>query len=488
MSFRSPHIVIIGGGIAGLAAAHRVVEVSQAHPFLPTLTLIEAKDRLGGTIATEQRDGFILELGPDSFISEKPWALALCRRIGLESHLIGTRSEYRSTFIVHRGQLEPLPEGFVLLAPTRMGPLVRSRLFSWSGKLRMALDLVLPRAAPQDDESLGAFVRRRLGQEALERVAQPLVGGIYTADPDRLSLAATMPRFLQMERDHRSVIYAMWKAGRNRPQEVQGASGARWGLFVTLRQGMQVLVDALAARLPAGSIRYCTAAVRVLPEEGQWRVELANGETLLADGVVLAAPAYQTARLVQDLDPHLAGSLARIPYSSAATVNLAFRREQVGHPLNGFGFVVPRIENRSVIACTFSSVKYTGRAPEGHVLLRAFVGGTLQEELFSLSDQEMERTVREELAELLGIHTPPLFVSISRHPRSMPQYLVGHLGHVEAIEQRLVSHPGLALVGSAYRGVGIADCVRGGEAAVETLLAHSGTDRASPPVSHLSAY
>jgi oxygen-dependent protoporphyrinogen oxidase len=483
VSSQSLHIVVVGSGIAGLAAAHRVIELSPSHPFPPTLTLIEANGRLGGTIATEQRDGFLLELGPDSLISEKPWALALCQRIGLESHLIGTRSEYRSTLVVHRGRLEPLPEGFVLLAPTKMGPLVRSRLFSWPGKLRMALDLVLPRAGQQDDESLGAFVRRRLGREALERVAQPLIGGIYTADPDHLSLAATMPRFLQMERNYRSVIRAMWRAGRNRPQETQGASGARWGLFVTFRQGMQELVNALAARLPARSARCHTAAVRVLPDDGQWLIELADRTVLTADGVVLATPAYQAASLVQDLDPHLADGLARIPYSSAATVSLAFRREQVRHPLSGFGFVVPRSENRSILACTFSSVKYAGRAPEGHVLLRAFVGGALQEELFSLSDQETEQAVRRELAELLGIDTAPLFVRISRHPRSMPQYLVGHLGRVAAIEQRLASYPGLTLAGSAYRGVGIADCVRSGEAAAETLLAHLSADRVAPTAS-----
>ncbi len=492
---QSPHIVVIGGGIAGLAAAHRVIELSPSHPLPPILTLIEASGRLGGTIATEQQDGFLLEVGPDSFISEKPWALALCQRIGLESHLMGTRNEYRSTFIVHRGRLEPLPEGFVLLAPTKMGALARSRLFSWPGKLRMALDLVLPRAVHQDDESLGAFVRRRLGREALERVAQPLVGGIYTADPDHLSLAATMPRFLQMERDHGSIIRAMWQAGLKRPQEAQGASGARWGLFVTLRQGMQELVDALAARLaeglanslPAESVQCHTKVARVLPNEGRWMVELADGTGLTADGVVLATPAYQTARLVQDFDPHLADSLDRIPYSSAATVSLAFRREQVVHPLNGFGFVVPRSENCSIIACTFSSVKYSGRAPEGHVLLRAFVGGALQEELFSLSDQEMEQTVRRELGELLNIHTPPRFMRIFRHPRSMPQYLVGHLKRIEAIEKRLASHPGLTLAGSAYRGVGIADCVRGGEAAAETLLACSSTDYTSSPASRMSA-
>ncbi len=478
-----PHFVIVGGGIAGLAAAHRLVELSREREQPLRFTLLEASGRLGGTIGTEKRDGFLLELGPDSFVSEKPWALALCRRVGLEPELIGTRDEHRATFVVHKGKLEPLPEGFMLLAPTKFSPLLRSRLFSWPGKLRMALDLLLPRAGRQDDESLGSFVRRRLGREALERVAQPLVGGIYTADPDRLSLAATMPRFLHMEREHRSVIYAMWQASRKKPQEAKGASGARWSLFVTLRDGMQQLADTLTARLALGTVRHRCAVTAVRPVAGGWRVDCEGGSVLQADGVVLATPAFHTARMIQALDSGLAEHLSSIPYSSAATVSLAYRREQVPHPLNGFGFVVPHIENRALIAGTFSSVKYAGRAPEGHVLLRAFVGGSLQEELFNLDDAEMERAVRQELGQLLGVHAAPLFVRIARYPRSMPQYLVGHLGLVDAIEQKVAEHPGLALAGSAYRGVGIADCVRSGEAAAEAMLMHlNARSTSQPPV------
>jgi oxygen-dependent protoporphyrinogen oxidase len=465
-----PYVVIIGGGIAGLAVAHRLAELSRERELPLRFTLLEASGRLGGTLATEKRDGFLLELGPDSFISEKPWALALCRRIGLESELIGTRDEHRATFVVCNGRLEPLPEGFMLLAPTKLVPLLRSRLFSWPGKLRMALDLLLPRSVQKEDESLGSFVRRRLGREALERVAQPLVGGIYTADPERLSLAATMPRFLQMEREHRSVIYAMWQAGRKSPQEARGASGARWSLFVTLRDGMQRFVEVLAGRLPVDSVRHSLAVTTVQPDGKQWRITCEDGSTLYADGAVLTAPAFQAARIVRAVDTQLADQLASITYSSAATVNLAYRREHIPHPLNGFGFVVPHIEHRSIIAGSFSSVKYAGRAPEGYVLLRAFVGGALQKELFDLDDATMEQVVRQELGRLLGVQAAPLFVRIARYPSSMPQYLVGHLTLVEQIEKRVALHPGLALAGSAYRGVGIADCVRGGEAAAETIF------------------
>jgi oxygen-dependent protoporphyrinogen oxidase len=465
-----PDVVIVGGGIAGLAAAHRLQEMSRERELPLRFTLLEASGRLGGTLATEKRDGFLLELGPDSFISEKPWALALCRRIGLESELIGTQGQHRATFVVHNGRLEPLPEGFMLMAPTRVSPLARSHLFSWPGKLRMALDLILPRGADREDESLGSFVRRRVGREALERVAQPLIGGIYTADPECLSLAATMPRFLQMERQHRSVIYAMWQASRRRPQEAKDASGARWSLFVTLRGGMQTMVETLVGRLGHDTLRRGTTVRTVRRENERWRVIFQSGESLEADGVILATPAFHTAQLVRELDSPLAEQLDSISYSSAATVNMAFRREQIPHPLNGFGFVVPHRENRKIIAGSFSSVKYAGRAPDGYVLLRTFVGGALQAELFEHDDEEIEQMVREELRQLLGITTSPLFVRIVRYPRSMPQYLVGHLKLVDTIEKAIAKHPGLAIAGNAYRGVGIADCVRSGEVAAEGVF------------------
>jgi oxygen-dependent protoporphyrinogen oxidase len=371
-------LVVVGGGITGLAAAHRAVELAAEQGRSLDLTLLEAGDRLGGIIATERRDGFLVECGPDSFLSEKPWALALCRRLGLEDRLVRTDDRFRRTFVVWGGALHPLPEGFQLLAPTRLGPLLASRLFTWPGKLRMALDLVLPRGG-EADESLGAFVRRRLGREALERVAQPLVAGIYTADPDDLSLTATMPRFKELERRERSVILAMWRAARRAPAEAAGASGARWSLFVTLAEGMDELVRALGARLPPGSVRLKARVTDVARADGAWRVTTQDGDVLAADGVILTPEAHQTARLLRYLDPSLALLLEGIPYASSATVTLAYRRAAIRHPLDGFGFVVPLAEARPIIAGTFSSVKYPGRAPDGHVLLRVFLGGALRE-------------------------------------------------------------------------------------------------------------
>jgi len=466
---RVPHIAVVGGGIAGLAAAHRLVELSreQARPI--RVTLLEAGRRLGGSIHTERTDGFVIEAGPDSFISEKPWALQLCERIGFTSRLVRTCDEHRRTYVVHNGRLHALPDGFLLLAPTQFWPLITTRLFTWPGKLRMAMDLVLPRGPQRLDESLGSFVTRRLGRQALERVAQPLVGGIYTADPDQLSLAATMPRFLEMERKSRSIIWTMWSQQRRAPAAGRAASGARWSLFVSVDDGMQSLVDALAQRLPEGVVRL-GSAVTELGHAAGWRIGTSDGAVCDADAVVLATPAHQSARFVADCDPELADELRGVPYASSATVSLAYRVDQIPRPLDGFGFVVPLVEARSIVACTYSSVKYPGRAPEGAVLLRAFVGGAMQQSLFDQDDAAMADSVRRELRELLGIGSEPLLMRIHRHPQAMPQYQVGHLDRLARIDTALQRHPGLAVAGNAYRGVGIPDCIHSGELAAEAIV------------------
>ncbi len=461
-------ITVIGGGIAGLAAAHRVLELARERGLAVELTLLEARERLGGTIETEHVDGFLVESGPDSFLSEKPWALALCRRLGVEDRLVRTDDRFRRIFVWHRGRLHPLPDGFQLLAPTRIAPFVTSGLFSWPGKLRMALDLVLPRGAPGGDETLGAFVRRRLGREALERVAQPLVAGIYTADPDDLSLGATMPRFLELERRERSVILALWRASRRAPQA--GTSGARWSLFVTFARGMSELIDALASRLPAGAVALKQRATAVERRDGRWRIGLADGAALDADHVIVATEAHAAGRLLRYTDPQLATWLAEIPYASSATVSLGYRRADVPHPLDGFGFVVPHTERRAVLACTFSSVKYPGRARDGFVLLRAFLGGALGEAALDGDDEALAGRARRDLADALGVVAEPVLTRVHRYPASMPQYRLGHLDRIESIERRLAALPGLSLAGSAYRGVGIADCVHSGDSAAEHAL------------------
>jgi oxygen-dependent protoporphyrinogen oxidase len=367
-----------------------------------------------------------------------------------------------------RGRLHPLPEGFQLLAPTRLGPVLTSSLFSWRGKARMALDLVLPRGRSGEDESLGAFVRRRLGREALERVAQPLAAGIYTADPDALSLGATMPRFLELERSQRSVILGLWRAAR-RSASSAGTSGARWSLFVSLAGGMGELVQALASRLPAGSVRLKQRVDTVERRGGRWHVHGGDG-TVVADQVIVATEAHAASHLLRYVDPPLAALLQVIPYASSATVSLGYRRGDIPHPLDGFGFVVPRVEGRSLLACTFSSVKYPGRAPEGSALLRCFLGGAVGAAVLQEDDRDLVRRAREELRAALGISAEPVVVRLHRHPAALPQYGLGHAASMEAIERRVDAIPGLGLAGAAYRGVGIADCVRSGESAAERAL------------------
>lgn len=465
-------IVVIGGGIAGLAAAHRLIELRNDQALDLEVLLLEASHRLGGCIATERIDEFIIEAGPDAFISEKPWALRLCERLELGPRLVSTQAAHQKIYIVHNGKLVPLPEGFFLLAPTRLTPFVQTPLFSWRGKLRIAAELFVRRGESNNDESLGAFVRRRLGSEALERVAQPVLGGIYAADPDKLSLISTMPRLKEMENSQRSIIWAMWSEQRRRARNREAGSGARWSLFVTLAGGMQEIVDAIAQRLPQGSARLNSSVTGIFPsgDNKSWEIATRRNEIFETDGIILATPAFHTAQILASTAPEAAEELSRIAYASSATVSVAYRNSDFPRTPDGFGFVVPSIEARKIMACTFSSLKYPGRAPEGHVLLRAFVGGSLRPDILEDNDQTLERNVRAELASLLGVDAKPQLVRIQRHRNSMPQYHVGHQARIQRIELALDKHPNLTLAGSAYRGVGVSDCVRSGEEAAERLF------------------
>ena len=466
---RVKRIAVVGGGIAGLAAAHRVTEIAREKNSALEILLFEARERVGGAIATERVDGFVVEAGPDSFISAKPWALALCERLGLREHLISTNPSRQTVLVVRNGRAVPLPEGFLLIAPTRFFPFMTTPLFSLGGKLRMAAEYFMPRGGANEDESLASFVTRRFGREALDRVVQPLIGGIYAADPEKLSLAATMPRFLEMEQARGSVIKGMLREKRQSPAQ-RAESGARWSLFLSLAGGMQELVDAIAARLPEGCVRTHTRVTDVSWDAASqtWTI-VADGGAVDVGGVIMAAPAYAAGGLIRRVAPEIARELDGIPYTSTATVSLAYRQADIPRELGGFGMIVPAIEKRKILACTFSSVKYAGRAPAGSVLLRAFTGGALQPEFFDQDDASMEKNARSELSELLGIAAEPVFTRVHRHPRAMPQYPVGHLASMRRIEQELEKLPSLRLAGNAYYGVGIADCVHSGEKAAEAV-------------------
>lgn len=459
-------VAVVGGGISGLAAAHRLLELD------PTaeLTLWEAGDRLGGVLETIRQDGFLIERSADNFVTNVPWGIDLCRRLGLADQLLTTDPRFRQALVVRDGRLLPVPQGFALMAPTRIGPMLATGILSPWGKLRMLGELFVPPRQSTADESLASFVRRRFGRELFDRLVQPLVGGIYTADPEQLSLAATMPRFQQMERRSGSLIVDALQAAAEPSGAEHSARGARYSLFVAPREGMASLTAALAARLPAGAARLGAPIERIERDGARWRVAPARGEAQTCDAVIVAAPAPVAARLLATVDGALSAELGRIVYAGASLVVAGYRREQFPRPIDAFGIVVPAVERRRVLAISFSSVKYAHRAPDDCVLLRVFVGGACQPELAELPDEALRAAVREELAELLGVRGEPALWHVARWRGAMPQYHVGHCERVARIESLVAALPGLALAGNAYRGVGVPHCIHSGEEAAQRAL------------------
>jgi oxygen-dependent protoporphyrinogen oxidase len=461
-------VIVIGGGITGLSAAHRLHELSRDRNLNLEILLLEKSDRTGGVISTVERDGFTVEEGPDSFITTKPWGLNLASRLGLDGELIETRIDKRRTFILHEGRLIPLPDGFIMLAPTRVLPFLTTPLFSWHGKLRMLLDLVIPKKN-LEDESLAAFVRRRLGNEALERAAQPMISGVYAADPEKLSLRATMPQFLELEKNYGSVIRGMYKSYRSRRKTVMPDSGARYSLFVSFRRGMSTLVEALREELPEGSVRTGVTVSGITENDSGWSVTTGEGD-IEAGGVIVTTPAHVTADLLEKAAGKCAAYLREIEYASTAVVILAYDKDNIENGLGGFGFVVPMVEKSIMIACSYSSEKFEGRTPEGSAMLRAFVGGAISPRKYRLDDQAMLSEIEGELGSLLGIKGAPLFTIIKRYMHAMPQYHVGHFRLLEQIHREIRKHRGLEIAGNAFGGVGVPDCINSGERASERLL------------------
>jgi oxygen-dependent protoporphyrinogen oxidase len=461
-----PHIAVLGAGITGLAAAHRLGE-----QFPEALvTVFEASGRAGGILQTTRRGDYLVERSADMFTTREPWALDLARRVGLGGELLDTNEQHRRALVVSRGKLHPVPEGFMLMSPTKVWPMVWSPLLSWSAKLRMFGELFVPAKRHDADESLASFTRRRLGREAFERLVQPLVGGIYTADPERLSMAATMPQFVALERQRGSLLRGMLRrTRRGEPEQDTQSGGVRYGQFVAPRLGMQQLIDALVARLPAGTLRLDQPVRRFsLVENGRWLVETASSERATFDGLIYALPGGAS-EVLRTGSPELADQVAAIPRSSCSVVVLGYERKQIAHPLDAFGFVVPAIEGRSILAGSFASNKFPGRARQDQILLRVFVGGALQPELARLPDTDLIRLVQRELETLLGVTGEPQWCDVVRWLDAMPQYHVGHLDLVARIEQQAKLLPRFALAGNLYRGVGIPFCVRSGESAADHL-------------------
>ena len=466
-----PRITVIGAGIAGLAAAYKMTRPGFFEGEAPQVILLERASRAGGSISTYELEDYILELGPDMFQTAKPEALRLAEELGLADQIVPTNEACRRSFIAHSGQLHPLPPGFQMLAPSQLGPFFSSNLLSMGGKMRMAMDLFTPKRTSKEDESLAQFVIRRFGQEAYDRIAQAMVGGIYTGDAEKLSMAATMPRFLEMEQKYGSVIRGLMSEKKS-PQE-NGDAGCRYSSFISFKRGLGTLPERLVAALPPDCVHFHCPVVAI--EKGKngkaFDVVVASGTVVPSDAVIVASPAFAGADMLSQIDTEACNLLRKIQYTSCAVMNLIYNRADIPHPLDGFGFVVPAAEKRTILACSFASVKFPNRCPSEKAVLRIFVGGALQPDVFELTDEQIECCMWEDLHLYLGLKSVPLLSLITRYPRSMPQYHVGHLELVSQIRDRLKPHPGLFIAGNAFDGVGIPDCVRSGETAAAQVAA-----------------
>lgn len=452
-----PRVVVVGGGITGLVTAYRVRDRAD-------VTLLEASPRLGGNITTERRDGFLLDVGPDSWVAAKPKAAALAKELGLESELIGTKPDTRKVYVAYHGKLHPLPEGLVLGVPTRIGPMVTTPLFSLLGKARMGLEPVVAAkdwSGADEDEAVYDFVARRLGDEAASRLAGPLLGGIFAGDPKKLSVRAAFPQLVEMERKHKSLIRAMRAARRV-------SHGSKASAFLSLRTGVGSFVDRLAAAL--GDRARTSSPVRSIDRRGDRLVVRAGDAEIVCDHVVLALPPRQLALVASSLDAGLGRDADAIAVSSSAVVFLAYARDQVSHPLDATGYIVPRSEGLRASASTWVSSKWEGRAPEGHVLLRAFFGGAGYEDDVDKTDDELEAIAKDEMARLMGpFHGDPLFRHVARWKNTRAQPHVGHLARMKELHERVRAIPGLHVAGGGYDGHAIPDCIAQADAVAASI-------------------
>jgi oxygen-dependent protoporphyrinogen oxidase len=458
-------IAIIGGGISGLAAAFAIEEQRRAGSEVEYI-LYESSPQLGGVLRTEHIDGCVVEAGPDSFVSEKPWAADLCRAVGLGDQLIGSNDADRKTYILTRGRLIVMPDGLMFMVPTKILPTGLSPLFSWKTKLRMAQELFHPPVAAGHDESVAAFVERHYGAEMVDRLADPLLSGVYGGEAASLSVRAVLPRFAEMERTHGSLGRAMLAA---RKKMSAGSNKPAPPLFTSLKNGMQHLAETLVSRLTASSLLTDATVQAIQPEAGGWVVS-AGLQSDQFDGVIVALPAPAAAQVLRMASRELSAELGGVQYSSSITVGLGYDREVRQSLPPGFGFLVPRSEGRQLLAATFVHNKFPHRAPEDRALLRCFFAGAIAERVWPLTDDQIVGIVRNELQQILGLRAEPLFVRVYKWKSAMAQYGVGHLDRLDRIERLRQQLPGLALAGNGYRGIGVPDCVRSGREAAKQLV------------------
>jgi len=470
-------IAIIGGGISGLSAAFRLEEARAAGAPLDYV-LYESSPRLGGVLVTERENGCLIEAGPDSFISEKPWAADLCRQLGLGDQLIGSNDSERKTYILVKGKLVVIPDGLMFMVPTKILPAVFSPLFSVATKLRMAREWFHPPRKAEVDETVASLVERHYGAEMVDRLADPLLSGVYGGEAGELSVRAVLPRFAEMEANYGSLGRAMLAA---RKKMAQASKGPARPLFTSLKDGMQQMVDALLKRLPAACMRPGTPVQAAQPQESGWMISAGHGHgSEQFDAVIVATPSQTAAELLRLADKELASELLGIAYSSSVTVTLAYDQTVQSTLPPGFGFLVPRSEGKRMLAATFVHNKFPHRAPEDRALVRCFLGGSRDEKILQLSEDEILQIVRRELRQIIGLSAEPLFSRVYKWKAAMAQYSVGHLERLQRIERLVQKLPGLALAGNGYRGIGVPDCVRSGrEAANQSLLA-TGLNETAP--------
>ena len=467
-------VVIVGGGISGLATALSLHEKATKANLPIHCTILESDTSWGGKIVTHRVGEIVTEAGPDSFLSQKQAGLDLCMKLGLADQLINTNEMGKKASVLYGGRLHDLPEGLLSFVPKQLGSFFRSGLLTWTGLARMGLEIAVPSGPSTGDESLAAFLRRRFGVQAFERVLEPLMAGIYAGDAEQMSLRATFPRFFELEQQHGSIVRGMMAAKKTASSA--STDQPRRTMFVSLKNGLSDLVTALTSRLTQQGVELRVGArveaLRVRSHEiGRWMYDLIlqDGSALSADGVVLATPAYVSADLLRPLTPMAGGLLDMIPYTSTATVAMAFPRTQTSS-IEGFGFIVPRTEQRHVIAATWTSLKWPYRAPADQLLVRCYVGGVGREEILQLDDAALTAKVREELAAVCGIRVEPSYTEVNRWWKAMPQYTLGHLTRLAQLEAAVSRYPGLVLTGAAYRGVGIPDCIRDGAVASERIV------------------